>query len=1169
MHRTDSGIRISASDFSHFLSCRHLTALELSVVHKRNRRPHHEPDPLLELLWQRGMDHEKAYVETLRRDGREVLDLNHIPRNQADEALAQTLDAIRAGKDVIVQAALQHESWFGYADMLVRNDKESKLGAWSYEVIDTKLARETRAGTVLQLGLYSAMLAEVQGTTPEQFHVVIPEPGHTTQVSIPFRVDDYSAYMRLMQRELLRSTAMDPDELALLHYPEPVDHCDICAWRRVCVERRHADDHLSLVAGLGRLHRRELASQGVNTLAAYAGMTLPFKAKRGSKDAYARYQQQALVQVQSRGASAIAYKLRPPEPPPKDPLQLVQPRGLSRLPEPSSGDVFLDLEGDNYADEGGREYLFGITTVEVDGSEQYHKWWAFTAAEERVAFASVMDFIMARLQRDPNMHVYHFAPYEPTAFKRLMGRHATREGELDRLLRGGRFIDLLAVVRQSMWAGVESYSIKRLEPLYGFTRDVNLPDASHSLRRMEYALQVKQPALVMDGDREIILGYNKDDCVSTLRLRDWLETLRTQAEAEGIPCPRPPFEPDVPPEKVTARDLAVRALRDALIAGMPAENRTAEQQALWLLAYLLDYHRREDKATWWEYFRLKDMSDDELLEERHAVAGLEFVARIDDGEKNEERTRRTGVVDRYSYPEQEMDIDRGANLMRTDGKDFADARDVNKAQRTIDIYKTRPKAEIHPTALFKFEYIRVKEIEDSLTRLGQRAADDGLIALGPSAAVDLLMRNPPRLRAGVFARLPDESEVQFAVRVVNNLDSSVLAIQGPPGAGKTYTGSHMIAALVRNGKRVGVTANSHKVIRKLIDEAGKVTREGGGVLRAAHKGGEGADEAPAGDVQSVSSNEEAFEVLENGTVDVLGGTAWMWSRQEFVDSIDVLFVDEAGQMALANVLAVSPAAKSIVLLGDPQQLDQPQQGSHPDGVAISALQHLLGGHKTIPDDRGIFLPTTWRMAPSLCGLSSELYYERRLFSKEGLERQNLTNAGDLDGSGLWYVDIDHDGNRNQSLEEAATVADLVHRLTSPGVAWTDEKLVARQLTINDILIVAPYNSQVNRLVERLTPGARVGTVDKFQGQEAPVVIYSLATSRPEDAPRGMEFLYSPNRLNVATSRARCAVILVASPHLFQPECRSVRQIKLANGLCRFRELATALTLRGVSGSSSV
>jgi uncharacterized protein len=443
-------------------------------------------------------------------------------------------------------------------------------------------------------------------------------------------------------------------------------------------------------------------------------------------------------------------------------------------------------------------------------------------------------------------------------------------------------------------------------------------------------------------------------------------------------------------------------------------------------------------------------------------------------------------------------------------------------------------------------------------RLGQRAADDGLLALGPSAAVDLLMRNPPRLRSGAFERAPDEAEVDFAVRVVHNLDHSVLAIQGPPGAGKTYTGSHMIAALVRNGKRVGVAANSHKVIRKLLAEACKVAREAGNVIRAAHKDGESLDDAAEGDVESVASNEAALEVLENGTIDVLGGTAWLWSREEFMDSIDVLFVDEAGQMALANVLAVSPAAKSIALLGDPQQLDQPTQGSHPDGIAVSALQHILGTHKTIPANRGIFLPLTWRMSPSLCALTSELYYEGRLKSGPGLENQRLVNAGEVTGSGLWYADVEHDGNRNQSPEEVEVIVDLVRSLTSPGVMWTNDKGDATQMGLENILVVSPYNSQVNRISERLGPEANVGTVDKFQGQQAPVVIYSMASSRPEDAPRGMEFLYSPNRLNVATSRARCAVILVASPHLFQPECRSVRQIKLANGLCRFRELATPI-----------
>jgi uncharacterized protein len=1167
VHRTDSGVRFSASDLAHFLSCRHLTALDLSVVHLRREWPHRKDDPLLQLLRKRGMEHEAAYVETLRGDGREIVDLNGIPHDQADLAVAKTLGAIRDGADVIVQAALRHESWFGYADVLLRTDTESNLGAWSYEVIDTKLARDTRAGTVMQLGLYSAMLANVQGREPEQFHVVVPGIAGSAQVQVTFRVDDYSAYFRLLQRELLRAAEVDPDELAASYYPEPVEHCSLCGWSRQCDDKRHADDHLSLVAGLGRLHRRELTSHDIMTLADLATMAipLPFRPRRGSRESFVRAREQALVQLQSRTQTTPAYNLRPPEPPPKNPKLPVVPRGLARLPAPSAGDVFLDLEGDAFADDGGREYLFGIATSGSGGNAEYHKWWAFTAHEERVTFEQVMDFIIDRLDRHPDMHVYHFAPYETTAFKKLMGRHATRERELDRLLRGGRFIDLYAVVRQAMWVGVESYSIKQLEPLYEYARDVDLPDANGALRRMEYALQLKQPALVVEEDRTTIAGYNRDDCVSTLRLRDWLEGVREEAESKGIPCPRPPFEPDQPSKDIDEKEQRVLELRARLLEDVPEarEDRNPEQQGRWLLAYILDFHRREDKATWWEYFRLRDLSEEDLLDERQAVAGLEFVERVDAGKVTKTGKPKGPVVDRYRYPEQEMDIDRGANLKTTDGKDFADVVAVDRLARTIDISKSRPKAEIHATALFEFEYVNVKEIEASLMRLGEQAADEATLSSLHSAAFELLLRNAPRLRSGRFERSAGESEVAFAVRVGQNLDHSVLAVQGPPGSGKTFTGSEMIGALVAKGKRVGVTANSHKVIQKLLKEACATAAKKGERIHAAHMGGRdesNADGSSTGSILTMADNGQALDAIRTRATQVLGGTAWMWSRPEFASSIDVLFVDEAGQMALANVLAVSQAADSIVLLGDPQQLDQPLQGSHPDGIDVSALQHILGEHQTIPPDRGIFLPLTWRMSPALCGFTSELYYERRLKSRPGLENQRLTNAGDLAGSGLWCVDVEHDGNRNNSPEEVEVIADLVRRLTSPGVMWTNEAGTSLQIGLDEILIVSPYNSQVNRIAARLGAGAHVGTVDKFQGQEAPVVIYSMATSRPEDAPRGMEFLYSPNRLNVATSRARCAVILVASPHLFQPECRSVRQIKLANGLCRFRELAKAVVL---------
>jgi superfamily I DNA and/or RNA helicase len=271
--------------------------------------------------------------------------------------------------------------------------------------------------------------------------------------------------------------------------------------------------------------------------------------------------------------------------------------------------------------------------------------------------------------------------------------------------------------------------------------------------------------------------------------------------------------------------------------------------------------------------------------------------------------------------------------------------------------------------------------------------------------------------------------------------------------------------------------------------------------------------------------------------------------------VDVLFVDEAGQMALANVLAMAPAATSIVLLGDPQQLDQPQRGLHPLGAEVSALGHLLNGRATIAADQGVFLTETRRLHPDVCAFTSELFYEGRLTSRPENSKQRLNSGHPPDGTGLRFAPVEHTGNQNESPEEVERVAAMVEGLLRTGATWTDKEDKTNALGLQDILIVAPYNAQVAALTDRLPTGARVGTVDKFQGQQAAVVFYSMATSTPEDAPRGMEFLYSLNRLNVAVSRARCVAVLVASPALFQVQCRTPRQMELANAFCRYLEMA--------------
>lgn len=385
-----------------------------------------------------------------------------------------------------------------------------------------------------------------------------------------------------------------------------------------------------------------------------------------------------------------------------------------------------------------------------------------------------------------------------------------------------------------------------------------------------------------------------------------------------------------------------------------------------------------------------------------------------------------------------------------------------------------------------------------------------------------------------------------------------MPIQGPPGAGKTYTAAHMICDLVRGGKRVGVTATGHNVIGNLLEEVIKRARERGLSPNCGHKVSEASDED--GDIFLFTNNGAAQAALIDGEIDVLGGTAWLWASEEMEGAVDVLFVEEAAQISIANVLAASRAAPLLVLIGDPQQLEQPQKGSHPEGSEVSALLYLLGEDKVITNERGLFLEETWRLHPEICHFTSEVFYERQLTSHKGTEKQVIRNGGRLSGSGLGYLKVEHHGNQSRSNEEADVVAGLVLGLFEKRPTWIDREGQEGELSLDDVLIVAPYNAQVAEIERRLPAGARVGTVDRFQGRQAPIVIYSVTTSNSEHAPHSMEFLYSPNRINVATSRARCLCLIVATPQIFEPDCRTPRHVQLANAFCRYRELAVGVPL---------
>jgi uncharacterized protein len=1138
------GIRLSATDLTNHLVCHHLTSLDLAVATGERPAPAWR-SPDLWVLQKRGEEHEATYLAHLQDAGLTVLNLRDV--DSEERAIAEAYAAMTAGAPVIAQATFADHRWFGRADVLRRVERPSKLGAWSYEVYDCKLARETKATTVLQLSLYSELLAAVQDILPESMYVVPPSADFEAE---PYRVLDFAAYYRYIKARL--ENVVDGASRSLPTYPEPNLHCPLCRWWQECDAQWRRDDHLSLVAGISKLQRKQLQIWETSTVEQLAQLPLPIQQRpeHGSTEGYVRVREQARVQVLGRRKNGPVHEV----------LDITDDRGLSRLPDSSPGDIFFDLEGDPFVGLSGREYLFGFV-VEDGGKPVYACRWAPSAEEEKEAFEWFVDSVMARWSQHPGLHIYHFAAYEPSALKRMMGRHATREDEVDRMLRAGLLVDLHAIVKQTVRASVEEYSLKALEIFHAFERAVPLKDSRQAMHRVEHGLELGLFTDIDATTRKTIEGYNADDCLSTRSLRNWLEHERGALEEAGHKIGRPAPSKGAPPEAVGERQQRVAALIQQLTQDIPADDqeRTDEQRALWLLANLLDWHRRESKADWWEFFRLKDLPEEELLYDKSGLGGLTLIRRLGLNGKL--------PVDRYSFPKQETEIREGDAVLQK-GDKIGEVLAIDFADCTVDIKKTKKTIDTHPSSVFlDTRGPNWESLAESLFRLATWVRDNGIDAPGAHrAGRDLLLRRPPRLTGeGELAR-PNESTVDAAKRVGMSLDHSVLAIQGPPGSGKTFTGARMICELVRQGKKVGVTAVSHKVVRNLLDAVLEAADETGlNWLRCVQKVSEKPEEDPPERIVLTTRNEDPLTTLNEGAAQVAAGTAWMWSREEFFEAVDVLFVDEAGQMSLANALAVVQATKSIVLLGDPQQLDQPLRGSHPEGAEASALGHLLAGAKTIAADKGLFLEKTWRLHPEICKFTSEVFYENRLQSRSGLERQQIDGHPWIGPAGLWFVPVNHQGNQNSSPEEVARVAGIVDSLLAPGVIWIDDAGNARQVQLDDILIVAPYNAQVSDLANRLN-GARVGTVDKFQGQEAAIVIYSLTTSSPEDAPRGMEFLYSLNRFNVATSRARAVVLVVGSPRLLEPECRTPRQMQLANALCRYGELASVIETATVTGT---
>jgi uncharacterized protein len=1138
----------SATELSTHSECQHRLSLDFAAKAGTIARPG-QSELKNELLERRGREHEARVLDALRAQGRSVVTIDAAGPLTAPvraRAAEQTLAAMGQGADVIYQGVLEGKTWLGRPDFLVRAAGASRFGDFHYEAADAKLARITKARAVLQLCVYTELLEEQQGAEPRRFWIA---PGGEAGELVELKSAEYMAYYRQARGRFV-TFAAEPS--ASLTYPEPVEHCGVCPWWKTCEDRRRTDDHLSLVAGATRRHREWLADAEVHTAAALGALD-PARGIAGIKaDSLARVREQARIQLRGRQAQRALYELLP---------KAEEAAGLELLPEPSKGDLFLDLEGDSFYQGQGIEYLFGLLELGVEDDyfgksektpDRYHAYWAANRGEERRAFEALVDKIRRRRDEFPDAHVFHFGHRESTALKNLSSRFGTRGEVIDEFLRGGVLVDLHRIVRQSIRASVESYSLKQLEPLYRFQRRVPVRDASAAMQLFGWWLETGERIETETGLRATIATYNEDDCRSTLGLRDWLEKLRPEAAAQWrVAVGRPEQKKAEASPKVSEQNEKTAALIARLTSGLP-DNPDAddeEQSARRLFSHLLGWHQRELKPGYWEFYRTINLAPEDRVEDRAVLGDLVWVS----SELLPKPAR--SYVHRYGFPAQEHSLKVGDTAVDPSTEDDAGTI-VEVGDDYIVLKRGKDSETPHPRALVPDWPLQTKAQQDSLHRMGEWIADHGALVHGRyQAGRDLLARRAPR--AGQPAGTPlvatGEEAGPAITRLAKALEHSALAVQGPPGSGKTTAAAAMILELVRAGRRVGVTANSHKVILNLLRRVCAEAERHGLSIRIAHMGDE--DDYDGEKPPFEVTKKDIAKRLSAGQLDVVGGTPWAWSRSDLVDTIDTLVVDEAGQLSLANVLCVSPSARKLVLFGDPAQLEQPQKGVHPEGSDASALEHLLGKAQVMPPDLGVFMSKTRRLHPDICRFTSRVFYDGQLESDPSLANQRVLDAGPLTGTGTRFIPVDHRGNTNYAPEEVERVAALIDDVFAGAPRFIDVTGTERPLTRQDVLVVAPYNVQVSALKRRLPSGFRVGTVDKFQGQEAPIVIYTMTASSAEDAPKGLEFLFSLNRLNVATSRAQAVVAIVASPGLAAARCKTPRHMKLANAFCVYVETA--------------
>ncbi|MFL2648351.1 MAG: TM0106 family RecB-like putative nuclease [SAR202 cluster bacterium] len=1090
---------ITAYSIQDFSQCQHKTWLDFLEPPKDFSKNY---DPWLEIIRKIGIEHEKNYLDELRKSE----NIYEIDKNLSFEEKENLTDkAIKRNEKIIYQPYLRYKKFTGSPDFLVFKDNY-------YEPWDVKSAFRLKPENILQLCHYSYILDKKYSLLPNSGKIILRD-----QSSHDIEIGKYYEYFLNIKNRILDFINSQNE----IPEASKCNLCNVCDYKLLCESNWKKEDHLNQVANIKKNQIKFLQNQNIDTLEKLSTIDSNIQIKGINKNSLEILKLQSSLQFHERNTKKLEYKIIFDQKKEiSDPNKLI---GFEILPEPSHNDLFFDIEGypmyfDENSKSSGLEYLFGIYYRSF-GQETFLKFVAINHEEEKKAFEDLIDFIFSHLKKYKDAHIYHYNAYEETALKKLSQKYETKIFEVDFILREKKLIDLFKVVKDSLLISAENYKLKTIEKFYQINREEDISSGQDSLVAFEKYLDSGHDEIL----EEIIL-YNKQDCKSLIYLQNWLNEIKPKHINFN--------KKDLIDEKISESNLEQIQIEKNL--SLTIENLDeSEKEIKPILDQLNFYNRKEQRPDWWSFFSNKEKDTEDLIEDNNCIGGLNLTNESNDGNFK---------ILNFKYPEQITKMKPGDTVLDQNGENSS--RILSVDYKNFEVKIRLGKNKIPPLSLTPSQPLNTKSIDNAVAEF----IKDYSYKNSYPAIKSLLHKKDTSYKG----KIEFNNSIEAIKNRIKNMNNSYIVMQGPPGTGKSYTSSRIILDLIESNYRIAIVCHSHKAIINLIKSIDDFAIESKVSFKGIYKSSSGKTDHQFSNIQIGDTNKVNVKDYQ-----LVAGTTWALSNSNHrINSkedknFDYIFFDEAGQMSISKVIASSLSAKNIVLIGDHMQLPQPTTGNIEGESSLSPIEYLISEKNTISNDKGIFLDKSYRMHSSVCEFISDSFYEKRLDSDILNKNQKIIINNKEINNGIFVADINHSDYSVQNIEEAHFTKNIYEKLINN--TWINRENKKKKITQKDILVVSPFNAQVNLIKEEI-PEAQVGTIDNFQGQEAPIVIVSYTSSDPENIPRGSDFFFDFRRLNVSISRAKCLAIILLNSKLLNFYCSSIEDMERLNYFCKLNSL---------------